>query len=387
MAAQPTRPIDAANTHYAFPAGLRPEFRSDLPDEFARLQGVWCGPWGSHIPQVVVIDRIKPDGLARFVYAFGDSVHGARQSRETAPNLRDGAPALDFPAGAVMFELTKYGELFGVYTEKESRRNQITMTRVLGPGGGDGVTVSPFRIPLPGANGSELGSALSLYSTVYRDVRRAAAPLVLISHGSAGGRLGPPVTWLYDAQARYFVQRGFTVAVLMRRGRGKSDGPFVEVGHEDSAAYCEMEVAAGVEDVFAALDALQARPWIAAGPVLLAGQSRGGFLSLVCAARRPDRVSGVVNFAGGWWDEHSDPEGFQAATLRDAGARLTVPTLWLYGTEDYFYGPDHVRRLHGGFADAGGAGDLRFFDGVDHDLIDHLHLWRPLVDDLLQSLS
>lgn len=41
-------------------------------------------------------------------------------------------------------------------------------------------------------------------------------------------------------------------------------------------------------------------PWVDPARIVVAQWSRGGFLSVIYAARYPDKVAGVINFSGGW---------------------------------------------------------------------------------------
>ena len=97
------------------------------------------------------------------------------------------------------------------------------------------------------------------------------------------------------------------VAFPQRRGRGRSGGLYDEGFNADRAKgyTCETKrTLAGADralaDVDAVIAALQKRPDVRPGPVLLLGQSRGGALAVAYAGLRPKKVHGVVNFVGGW---------------------------------------------------------------------------------------
>lgn len=379
--------VDPANTHYAFPNGLQVEFASSLLEEFERFQGVWCGTWGGYVPLVLVIDKVRFDGTARFVYAWGDSIHGVKNSKEGQFDLRDQLLTVDFPGGVVEFHFASPHGLFGIYREGDAIQNCITMTRIAHACGSDSIFVEHLRVPVDIQASTLEGMTPCLYSTIYRDSRRTSAPLLLLNHGSAGGRLGPAVTYLYDAQARYFVTQGFTVAVPMRRGRGKSDGPFIETARHDTADAFALEVSAGVADVSSILHHFSAIPWVSDEPCILAGQSRGGYLSLVCAAAESLRVRAVINFSGGWWSEDTDVATLQLEKLKELGAGGTAPTIWLYGEEDCFYGPTYVQQMHDSYQRGGGSGVLHLYESNGHSLIDYMHVWREAVRSFLEALT
>jgi pimeloyl-ACP methyl ester carboxylesterase len=119
--------------------------------------------------------------------------------------------------------------------------------------------------------------------------------------------------------------------------------------------------------------------------VLIAGQSRGGILSVAYAAERAETVRGVINFAGGWTSQRCDEggRGFNSATFRSAGGRTRIPMLWLYAEEDgllgivgeRYYGPLPRRRVAA----------FTFPRSADGRLVDRVELWKA--DDFLQRLN
>lgn len=150
--------------------------------------------------------------------------------------------------------------------------------------------------------------------------------------------------------------------------------------------------ARAIEDVDAATAYLRAQPWADPGRVLIAGQSRGGILSVAYAAERPNTVRGVINFAGGWTSDRCDEGGrsFNQPTFSAAGRRPRVPTLWLYAEQDRFYSVPWIRRYHLGFVQAGGDGALHVFPafgGEGHRLVDRVEIWSPAVDEFLRRLN
>jgi dienelactone hydrolase len=72
----------------------------------------------------------------------------------------------------------------------------------------------------------------------------------------------------------------------------------------------------------------QDQPFVARERVVLVGQSAGGWASLALAARQPQGVRGVLNFAGGRGSPSPGvvcaPEALAAARF---GARTRLPSL------------------------------------------------------------
>jgi dienelactone hydrolase len=129
-------------------------------------------------------------------------------------------------------------------------------------------------------------------------------------------------------------------------------------------------------------------PGVRPGPVLLAGQSRGGFLAMHYAGLKPGEVMGVVNFSGGWFPYGPVTTPYYANAGR--GATGKVPQLWLYADNDNFYEEALIRAYHQAFTAAGGSARFELLHGVPGD--GHLlrlypDRWRPIADEFLASLN
>jgi len=227
-------------------------------------------------------------------------------------------------------------------------------------------TVTELRVPMqypaasPGASGDV---HTTLFATEFRPRGPGPYPLVIISHGmprSPAERL--EVTGRYHDQSLEFVRRGFIVINPVRRGYGKTGGPFLE-GNASCAA--PGYYASGLEsarDLAATIDYARTRTDIDTTRILLVGQSAGGFASLAAASLAIDGVRGVISFAGG---RGSRGPGDVCAEERlvDAFAHFAettrVPTLWFYAENDLYFGPALVRRIVATYRDRGGQVDYR----------------------------
>ena len=89
--------------------------------------------------------------------------------------------------------------------------------------------------------------------------------------------------------------------VLMRRGRGQSEGINGEDNfgrnHAGELTDVSFGIAQAVEDLDSAIAYGRRLPNVRPGPVLLAGQSRAGFLAMHYAGLKPGEVMGVLNFS------------------------------------------------------------------------------------------
>jgi dienelactone hydrolase len=140
-----------------------------------------------------------------------------------------------------------------------------------------------------------------LETTVYRPSGPGPFPLVTINHGKPRpGSTDPQAMHPgYSAAAHWFVNRGFAVAVPMRRGYGLSQGQI-----SDTAGPCSdrdyfataLKTAADMESVVAYL---RNQRFVDRNRVIVVGQSYGGLGALGVAYDKVEGVIGIINFAGG----------------------------------------------------------------------------------------
>lgn len=377
---------------------LPPRFQIEPPatgiaEGAAKFLGAWGGLWDDVLPHLLVVERIEPGGRVRAIYAVGDAPQWgiARQWIGMSGVATADRLVLDNLNVTISYEFDPNGRLVGTYR---------TRTGVLSVGVFERMEVGALadlsrplpcpilgeavRIPHASVQTPDGERPLELAATLYRPQSTKPAPLAIINHGSTGGTFSPRQTFRSAAQALWLLERGFTVLVPMRRGRGESEGVF---GEETLPFDLEGGLEQAIEDLDSALIYAQALPFVQRGPALLVGQSRGGFLSAVYASLYPEAVAGVINFAGGWTGE--DYQGtFNRDTLAEAGRTARVPQLWLYGKQDSLYGEKHIRANHVAFVKSGGKATLELFDvpGDGHFLIGYPDLWRWLADAYLDGL-
>ena len=251
---------------------------------------------------------------------------------------------------------------------------------------------------------------ITLVAHVYRPVGADRRKVVLFSHGSTGGwEVSPKQPFgAPRSLVQYFTKRGYTVVAAMRRGRNESSGRYVEEC-EFQAGKCSLAENTALFDSSlreATLDSLAIVDQVIYGrlvpknsTILLAGGSRGGFLSLVLAAERPRMAAGVFNFVGGWlsisdaWPAELNQRRLQLQTdrLTRVGTQLPVPTLWIYGDRDPFYSEAVTRQFFAAFERAGGKGEYFFVsdptlkDG--HGVGSALALWETKADEYLAQIE
>lgn len=194
-----------------------------------------------------------------------------------------------------------------------------------------------------------------------------------------------------------FVKKGYMVAFPQLRGRGKSEGLYDEGFNVDrTQGYaCDPKQSLpgadrALSDIAAAVEVLRQRPDVAEQPILMAGISRGGILSIAYAGMHPREVAGVINFVGGWMGERCPHASEINGTLFKLGGTFPHPTLWLYGDHDPFYSLNHSRANFTAFQATGGNGSFFDFEvpgGNGHLVIYSPPLWTDDVDRYLQAIG
>jgi dienelactone hydrolase len=245
----------------------------------------------------------------------------------------------------------------------------------------------------------ENGQPVRLELVIAKPAGVGPFPTVVFNHGSTGRGDNPALfkeTWISRKAVEFFVPRGWMVVFPQRRGRGGSEGRYAEGLAADGSGYsCDAATSlAGLERALEDLDAvlahLRSRPEVDASRLLIAGQSRGGILSVVHAGTRPGNFLGVVNFVGGWMgDQCPRPEAINTVSFV-RGAKFTGPILWLYGEKDPFYGARHSRKNFDAFIDAGGQGEFHLFKvgaGANgHFILAYPALWTQTLGEFIGKL-
>lgn len=379
---------------------------TDVPPEIARFHGAWVGVWGEDIRHILVVERVRPDGRADVIFAHGDTAfYGmSREWWRSKAKIADGVltiagEALKIPAfRTLQFAFDGPDRLFHTSTFKwgsvisgalarfDAARLAAHERPAVWPWPGELVSVPHLTVRTPDG-----ARPIMLEATLYRPAGSAPAPLAIITHGSDVGR-DQLRTWSFSTEAHWLRDQGFAVLVLMRRGRGRSEGINGEEDfgrdHDGSVTDFSAGIAEAVADLESAIVYGRKLPGVRPGPVLLAGQSRGGFLAIHYAGLKPGEVMGVVNFSGGWYPYAPLTTPYYANAGRGAADR--VPQLWLYADNDRLYDEALIRGYHRAFADAGGSARFELLHGVPgngHLLRLFPDRWRPIADQFLATLD
>jgi len=374
----------------------------DVPPEIARFYGAWVGTWHDD-RHILVVERIRPDGHANVVFAQSDSAFYG-MNREwwrdeatiaggvlTMTGFRTFRYAFDGPDRLYLTATIASGVASGNVTS-----GALVRADAAGLATGDRPTEWPWpgeRIWIPHLTVRTPDSArpIMLEATFYPPAGSGRAPLAIFTHGSDVGR-NQLRSWSFATEAHWLRDNGFAVLALMRRGRGRSEGINGEENfgrdHDGSLIDVSAGIAEAVEDLSSAIAYGRKLPGVRPGPVLLAGQSRGGFLSMHYAGLKPGEVMAVVNFSGGWYPYGPVTTPYYANAGHSAANK--VPQLWLYADNDKFYDEALIREYHQAFTAAGGSARFELLHGVPGDghlLRLHPDRWRPIADQFLATLD
>ncbi len=243
------------------------------------------------------------------------------------------------------------------------------------------------------------GQSVRFKMYIYRDMGPGPLPTLVFNHGSTGNGQDPSLFMQpidNPEVAHFFVERGWAVVMLARRGRDGSEGLYDEgFGEERALGYTgePSRAIAGADralrDIEAAMEAILDMPFVDHERVVIGGQSRGGILSVAYARRRPEQVKGVLNFVGGWLGHPYHPTAATVnQTLFNRGSAYPHPMLWLYGDHDPFYPLAHSHENFESFKRAGGQGTFHEFvlarGESGHRLCAHPDAWGPTVAQYLE---
>lgn len=260
----------------------------------------------------------------------------------------------------------------------------------LGPQGGEIGDNREQVWKIPSADASR-----PMLTTVFRPPGEQRRPLAILNHGSPVSGRDQMQRPRFAAAASWFVKQGYVVVVPLRRGYGETGGRWNE-----NYGSCEVGDfhGAGVEaakDVDAAVQYMRTQPFALPDRTVVVGQSAGGWATVAYAARNPQGVPVMVNFAGGRGGRNMNLPNNNCAprNLVDAASKFgrtaRVPSLWVYTQNDSFFDPDLSRRMAEAYKAAGGAVDYRLlpaFSRDGHNLFsaaDGLAVWSPLVQSFI----
>jgi dienelactone hydrolase len=235
---------------------------------------------------------------------------------------------------------------------------------------------------------------------VHRPSGEGPFPLVVINHGSTqvSARRASYADPEFGVAVRWFVDRGYAVALPQRPGHGETGGPYLE--EQDGCDNADFHRAglATADSIETAISYLRSQPFVRGDGIVIVGQSAGGWGALALASRNPRGVKAIINIAGGRGGRSYDKANNNCAPQRLTqaaeryGRSARLPTLWIYTENDSYFGPTLARQMSDAYRKAGGIIEFHLlepFGGEGHTLFltrSGEKVWGPIVEKFLASL-
>ncbi len=252
---------------------------------------------------------------------------------------------------------------------------------------------SRFMLPV------EIGG--KIYQLEAMEIRPRGAgpfPLAVLAHGKPSGDAARKAMTpgMMTVQAAEFARRGYAALTALRRGYGKSQGPYAESDGDCNATRYPQATRTGAEETAAIAASGIKRPGIDATRVLAAGESVGGIVALALAQSPPPGLKGAINFAGGRGGNPAQrgtvcESGKLVAAVGELGKGALAPSLWIYAENDTLFGPALARAMFKSFTDSGGKAALTILPRVGRDghsvFAQGTQAWADPVDGFLKRLG
>ena len=200
-----------------------------------------------------------------------------------------------------------------------------------------------------------------LETTIFKPPGDGPFPLVVINHGKAFGdpRFDPRARFV--AASREFLKMGYVVALPMRPGFSKSTGSYV-----DNKCNIRAEGLVQADAVEKFIEVFKKKPFVDPKNILVAGQSHGGLTVMALSTTQMDGVKGVLNFAGGLRKQstgmnHCNWQQTMVEAFASYGRDAKIPSLWFYGDNDSYWGPELPKELYEAYRNGSGDAQLISF--------------------------
>jgi dienelactone hydrolase len=139
-----------------------------------------------------------------------------------------------------------------------------------------------------------------------------------------------------------------------------------------------------MEDTTAIFKSLLTRKDLDFSKILLAGFSRGGFLSLSLAMQKFPGAVAVINFSGGWVGETCSGGMINTEGFKKFGQEVKIPTISFYGENDNYYSISHI-RTNLEYLAKNQISESHTLPGGNHVILSKKEFWWPLAEKWLDE--
>jgi len=243
---------------------------------------------------------------------------------------------------------------------------------------------------------------------VARPVGNGPFPLAVMNHGV---QMNPrergffPLVEFRDAALR-FARRGYLVVAPAGSGYGAAalDVPehglfsvfYSKIGSCNNPNFHDAGLAVALLDKWI-IDYMTEQKYAVPDSAIVIGQSAGGWAAIALSSQNLPSVKAIIEFAGGRGgrvggkpNNNCAPDKLVEATA-DFGRTARTPMLWIYITNDTYFGPELSKRMHEAYTAAGGSAEYHLmppFGNEGHIFIDSpdsIPQWSPLVAQFLDK--
>ena len=241
-----------------------------------------------------------------------------------------------------------------------------------------------------------------------RPVGNGPFPLAVMNHGV---QMNPrergffPLVEFRDA-ALWFARRGYLVVAPAGSGYGAAalDVPerglysvfYSKIGSCNNPNFHDAGLAVALLDKWI-IDYMTEQKYAVPDSTIVIGQSAGGRAAIALSSQNLPSVKAIIEFAGGRGgrvggkpNNNCAPDKLVEATA-DFGRTARTPMLWIYITNDTYFGPELSKRMHEAYTAAGGSAEYHLmppFGNEGHIFIDSpdsIPQWSPLVAQFLDK--
>ncbi|MDQ8021602.1 MAG: alpha/beta fold hydrolase [Moraxellaceae bacterium] len=236
------------------------------------------------------------------------------------------------------------------------------------------------------------GSHGNIPVTVFRPDGDGPFPLVIINHGRTTGRegRGKPLRVRFEFASRYFVRKGFAVAVPTRLGYGWTADAGDPEDHSDDCKNLDsgamLEAQARQNEAIARR--LQQEPWVDAGKTIVLGHSTGALAALAAGSRDIPGLALTIAIAGGRAGSPGSHPGAPcvpeelATHLTRLGREARAPSWWIYNENDMFFAPPAAQMWFDAYKAGGARASMTMLPSFGEDG----HAWFVLANDQWQAM-
>jgi len=247
------------------------------------------------------------------------------------------------------------------------------------------ITKQEIRIPMAQAGSAGLQAWLLVPSLAGRH------PLAILTPDTnwsdkAAKQMGPG---MLQPEALWFLHRGWAVAIVLRRGMGRSGGAVPRGAPTCGTPSMETTGDADAPDLAAAVNYLSLRSEIDPAKVIVVGEGMGGTGAVSLGLRADANVKAVVSVSG-WWNTlvlHGwTCKNHLPTTFGDLSSRRHAPMLWIYSEHDAPIGQKSIVTIHDAFVAAGGSAELSLLHNTRNDKFSFAEapeLWGRVVEAFL----